>query len=52
MQNHTGEIHTYAKDVEQVFQRVVTKTATCATIKSQLYLCTNPVTTVLTQLEK
>ena len=41
-----------AKSVEQVFQRVVSKTSTCATIKSQLYSCTIPVTTVLTQPEK
>ena len=41
-----------AKSVEEVFQRVVSKTSTCATIKSQLYSCTIPVTTVLTQPEK
>ena len=34
------EIHIRAKSVEQVFQRVVSKTFTCATIKSQLYSCT------------
>ena len=34
------EINIRAKSVEQVFQRVVSKTATCATIKSQVNSCT------------
>ena len=46
------QILVLSKSVEQVFQRVVSKTSTCATIKSQLYSCTIPLTTLPTQPEK